>query len=274
MDGVFVGGRLFGVGGSRGAAHVGFAGGSREVRGRPLRPFPAARSVPKASKTLALGKTTSKRDFDGLSCIHWGGSETLVRIVKRVEERAVSEDYLGELYEAHALRAFRFAYILAGTREVADDLVQDAFLRAFDRLGALRERGAFPGYLRTTILNAARGHFRRQRIERPSSRQVPEARSIRLRSGPWDRRATSGTRPPAAVPSARCEGIRLFPQTDRQSRCSSSWERPRARKKSRLVNPSSGLQARTFARRSISSISMWGQFISRMRRCAIRAGTS
>jgi RNA polymerase sigma-70 factor (sigma-E family) len=94
--------------------------------------------------------------------------------VKRVEEQAVSdhEGYLGELYETHALWAFRFAYMLAGDREVAEDLVQEAFLRAFDRLGTLRERDAFPGYLRTTILNAARGHFRRQRSERLTLRRV------------------------------------------------------------------------------------------------------
>jgi RNA polymerase sigma factor (sigma-70 family) len=88
--------------------------------------------------------------------------------VETVEERAVNdhEDYLGDLYQAHALRAFRLAYMLAGSREVAEDLVQEAFLRAFERLGALRERDAFPGYLRTTILNAARGHFRRKWTER------------------------------------------------------------------------------------------------------------
>jgi len=101
------------------------------------------------------------------------GSE-LDAVMKRVEEPAVSDDegYLGELYEAHALWAFRFAYMLAGAREVAEDLVQEAFLRVFDRLEALREPDAFPGYLRATILNAARGHFRRQRIERVTLRRV------------------------------------------------------------------------------------------------------
>jgi RNA polymerase sigma-70 factor (sigma-E family) len=99
---------------------------------------------------------------------------TLTRIVKTAEERAVRghEGYLGDLYEAHALKAFRFAYMLTGTREVAEDLVQEAFLRAFDQLMALRKPEAFPGYLRTTILNAARGHFRRQRIERLSLRRI------------------------------------------------------------------------------------------------------
>lgn len=96
------------------------------------------------------------------------------RIVETVEERAVDghEGYLGELYEAHALWAFRFAYMLTGVREVAEDLVQESFLRAFNQPMAVREGEAFPGYLRTTILNAARGHFRRKRIERLSIRRL------------------------------------------------------------------------------------------------------
>lgn len=94
--------------------------------------------------------------------------------MRAVEDRAGSgnEEHLGELYEAHALKAFRFAYMLTGTREVAEDLVQEAFLRAFDQLASLREREAFPGYLRTTILNVARGYFRRHRIERLSLRRL------------------------------------------------------------------------------------------------------
>lgn len=89
------------------------------------------------------------------------------------EGRAVRdrERQLAELYEAHALRALRLAYVLTGVREVAEDLVQEAFLRAFGRLDTLREEQAFPGYLRQTVLNLARAHFRRRRIERLAVRR-------------------------------------------------------------------------------------------------------
>ena len=90
-------------------------------------------------------------------------------IVRTFEGRAVSDrEQLAELYEAHALRALQFAYVLTGVREVAEDLVQEAFLRTSARLDTMRERDAFPGYLRQTVLNLARAHFRRQRIERLS----------------------------------------------------------------------------------------------------------
>jgi RNA polymerase sigma-70 factor (sigma-E family) len=93
--------------------------------------------------------------------------------VRTIEGRAVGnrEQRLEELYEAHALRALRLAYVLTGLRDVAEDLVQEAFLRAFDRLDTLREQEAFPGYLRQTVLNLARAHFRRRNREGRSLRR-------------------------------------------------------------------------------------------------------
>jgi DNA-directed RNA polymerase specialized sigma24 family protein len=51
--------------------------------------------------------------------------------------RTAEEQHLKHLYEAHAVRALRFAYVLTGAREVAEDLMQEAFIRAFDRLDTL-----------------------------------------------------------------------------------------------------------------------------------------
>jgi DNA-directed RNA polymerase specialized sigma24 family protein len=44
--------------------------------------------------------------------------------VQTFEGKAVGDHQLAELYEAHGLRALRFAYVLTGVREVAEDLVQ------------------------------------------------------------------------------------------------------------------------------------------------------
>lgn len=98
----------------------------------------------------------------------WVRSDRQGRSVQTYEGRAVGDraKHLAELYETHSLRALRFAYVLTGVREVAEDLVQEAFLRTFGRLETLREEEAFPGYLRQTVLNLARAYFRRRRIER------------------------------------------------------------------------------------------------------------
>jgi RNA polymerase sigma-70 factor (sigma-E family) len=73
---------------------------------------------------------------------------------------------LAELYERHAAEAIRLAYLLTGDRPLAEDLVQDAFVKLAGRLVHLRDPGAFDAYLRRTVVNLANSHFRRRRVER------------------------------------------------------------------------------------------------------------
>jgi len=78
----------------------------------------------------------------------------------------VEGSLLEELYLAHASDAVRLAYLLTGDRALAEDLVQDAFVRVSGRLLHLRDPGAFPGYLRKAILNLVRSNARRRAVER------------------------------------------------------------------------------------------------------------
>lgn len=73
---------------------------------------------------------------------------------------------LRELYVRHAPEALRLAYLLTGDRGLAEDLVQDAFVRLTGRFFHVRSSGAFAAYLRTTIVNLARSHHRRRAVER------------------------------------------------------------------------------------------------------------
>ena len=73
---------------------------------------------------------------------------------------------LAELYERTAPGAVRLAYLLTGDRAVAEDITQDAFVRISGRLAHLRETGAFDAYLRRTVVNLSKNHFRRRAVER------------------------------------------------------------------------------------------------------------
>lgn len=73
---------------------------------------------------------------------------------------------LGQLYEAHALEATRFAYFLTNDLATAEDLVQEAFLKIASRLGQLRRAETFETYLRRIILNLVRMQHRRLGVER------------------------------------------------------------------------------------------------------------
>jgi RNA polymerase sigma-70 factor (sigma-E family) len=70
------------------------------------------------------------------------------------------------LYRAHAAEALRLGYLLTGDRSLAEDLVQDAFVKVLGRFHDLRNHDAFWWYLRRTIVNLSTSHFRRRRVER------------------------------------------------------------------------------------------------------------
>jgi RNA polymerase sigma-70 factor (sigma-E family) len=73
---------------------------------------------------------------------------------------------LAELYARHAAEAIRLAYMLTGDRLLAEDLVQDAFVKLAGRLVHLRDPDAFASYLRRTVVNLTNSYFRRKRLER------------------------------------------------------------------------------------------------------------
>lgn len=73
---------------------------------------------------------------------------------------------LDELYRRHGRDAARLAYLLTGDRCVAEDLAHDAFVRIAGKLTQVRDPQAFGAYLRRTVVNLSKMHFRRKAIER------------------------------------------------------------------------------------------------------------
>lgn len=77
-----------------------------------------------------------------------------------------SDDKLEALYLRHGPDALRLAYLLTGERELAEDLVQEAFVRVARRFAGLRNAESFHWYLRRTVVNLANSQLRRRRVER------------------------------------------------------------------------------------------------------------
>ncbi|HXJ62909.1 MAG TPA: SigE family RNA polymerase sigma factor [Actinomycetota bacterium] len=93
-----------------------------------------------------------------------------VREAERTTEPS-SPGGLAELYERHASGAIGLAYLLTGDRYLAEDLVQEAFVRVAGRFRHLRDSGAFEGYLRRTVVNLFTSQLRRRRLERAYLKQ-------------------------------------------------------------------------------------------------------
>jgi RNA polymerase sigma-70 factor (sigma-E family) len=87
------------------------------------------------------------------------------RMQADVETVQIEGGVLGELYLRHAPQALRLAYLLTGDARLAEDLVQDAFVRLAGRMLHLRAPDGFQAYLRTTVVNLVRSYRRRKSVE-------------------------------------------------------------------------------------------------------------
>jgi RNA polymerase sigma-70 factor (ECF subfamily) len=99
----------------------------------------------------------------------------LVRAARDGDERA-----FGALYERYA-RVIHGLLLARAPRADVDDLVQDVFLAAWNRLNSLRDPAAFGGWLSMIARNRA-SDFHRQAVEAvelPENLSAPEVSSAR-----------------------------------------------------------------------------------------------
>ena len=70
------------------------------------------------------------------------------------------------IYSRHASELGRLAYLLSGDRQLSEDLVQEAFVRLIGRLDLIRDDAAIPAYLRRSVVNLLKKHWRKVGHER------------------------------------------------------------------------------------------------------------
>jgi RNA polymerase sigma-70 factor (sigma-E family) len=82
-----------------------------------------------------------------------------------------------DLYSTFAPGATRLAYLLTGDKYLAEDLVQEAFLRMLGRFEFIRRPASFQAYLHRTVVNLSRNHWRRRELERRYEKREGNLRS-------------------------------------------------------------------------------------------------
>ena len=75
-----------------------------------------------------------------------------------------------ELYETHVDRVYRLAYRLTGDDALAQECTQDAFVRAFDRLGDFRGESSFGTWLHTIAASVTLNALKK--VKRIGSREA------------------------------------------------------------------------------------------------------
>ncbi len=86
-------------------------------------------------------------------------------------------DALALLYQRHYAELVRLAFSLTGDWGLAEELAQEAFVRAWRSWGNIRDQQAAPAYLRTTVVNLARKALRRASRERSAWQGADDTRS-------------------------------------------------------------------------------------------------
>ena len=109
------------------------------------------------------------------------GAGAIEPVVRRAQAGDV--DAFEVLYHEHAARVFALALRLTGERRRAEELTQDAFVRAWERLDTFRGRSAFGSWLHRLTVNVFLVEVRstRRREQRVQAVESPDAleRAIR-----------------------------------------------------------------------------------------------
>ncbi len=102
--------------------------------------------------------------------------EELVRLVV-----AGQGEVFARLYERYHRRAYRLAWGMTAQREAAEDLTQEIFLRAYQKLGQFRGEASFATWFYRLAINCCLQS--RQRAQKNLTESVEEAELIRLLDG-------------------------------------------------------------------------------------------
>lgn len=90
--------------------------------------------------------------------------------VRLERARKGDEEAFRELVERHGTDVFRLAYRLTGSRENAEDVVQETFLKAYRSLHRFDARSAFGTWIHRIAANCALDHLRRVDRRREASK--------------------------------------------------------------------------------------------------------
>jgi RNA polymerase sigma-70 factor (ECF subfamily) len=85
----------------------------------------------------------------------------LDRLLRRAQKR--DPEALNKLVDRYSARVFGLLYRLTGSRETAEDLLQETFLRVVRTIGEYKHDGKFEAWLFRIAANLARDHARRVR---------------------------------------------------------------------------------------------------------------
>lgn len=91
--------------------------------------------------------------------IKFGNNETkLIQLCKKGDEQAQYR-----VYRAYSKAMYNIAIRMTGEKETAEDILQDAFVKAFNELHKLNDEKAFGGWLKRIVINRSIDEVRKKK---------------------------------------------------------------------------------------------------------------
>jgi len=108
--------------------------------------------MPEMSENAGLWTTI------GLAIMATDGRTAETACVRRAQQGDVAA--FEELYRSHVGKVYALCLRLAGDRELAEELAQDVFVRAWEKLGSFHGRSAFASWLHRLTVNLVTSRWR------------------------------------------------------------------------------------------------------------------
>lgn len=105
-------------------------------------------------------------------------------------DRGLTREDVGRLYVSGRAELFRLAWLTVGDTQVAEELVQEGYTRLYEHPERVRDAAKADAYVRSIVLNLARGRLSRRGRRGPLERRV--ARDPTGAGRPPDRDPMSG----------------------------------------------------------------------------------
>jgi len=133
----------------------------------------ATRTTPRALGERQADRLSSERR----SCLSTeSASRESVRLKGRnvsrktgPDARSAADEGLLQLYREQYVRLFRAVWLILGDQGMADEVVQEAFVKVYVAWDRIRDVRRADSYLRSTAFNLARSRLKRRRLERLQS---------------------------------------------------------------------------------------------------------
>ena len=86
---------------------------------------------------------------------------------EHIVERCIRGDQKAfyEIYQLYSKAMFNVCYRIIGEEEVAEDVLQEAFVNAFQNIASYQKKASFGAWLKKIVVNKAISYLRKQQLE-------------------------------------------------------------------------------------------------------------